>query len=78
KVTGKYGTATILQEGTGAALACGIHYQFNKTGVSNLLVSKEIVLKLDEASGTLKMENMGGKTNGVENRYLPSAFKKPS
>ncbi|ELA09797.1 hypothetical protein MOMA_05325 [Moraxella macacae 0408225] len=83
KTTGKYGTATILQEtiihltGADKKLNCGIHYKFNNKGVSDLLKDKEIVLKADEDSGTLKLENMGGKTSSADiSKYLPSAFKK--
>ncbi|ELA07994.1 hypothetical protein MOMA_05521 [Moraxella macacae 0408225] len=78
KVTGKYGVATILQAtGADKKLNCGIHYKFNNKGVSDLLKDKEIVLKADEDSGTLKLENMGGKTSSADiSKYLPSAFKK--
>ncbi|ELA09792.1 fimbrial protein P9-2 precursor [Moraxella macacae 0408225] len=77
KITGKYGKAEILQETKANKLNCGIKYKFEKKGVSDLIADKEITLKVDEDSGTLKMENMTGGTNTVDSKYLPSAFKKP-
>ncbi|WP_152411769.1 pilin [Moraxella macacae] len=74
KIVGKYGTATILQE-TKTKLTCGIHYKFDQAKVSDLLKNKEIVLQLDEASGALKLNNMGGKTSNIDTKYLPSAFR---
>ncbi|WP_051012733.1 pilin [Moraxella macacae] len=77
-LTGKYGTATVLEEkpkGT-VGLICGIHYKFNASGVSDLLTNKEIVLKLDETSGTLKLDTVASKTSTSDvKKYLPSAFK---
>ncbi|OBX49678.1 pilin, partial [Moraxella nonliquefaciens] len=80
KLTGKYGKATILQ-GTATAtppnsssLTCGIHYEFNGTGVSDKLKGKEIVLKVTEDS-VLKLENMASKTTSIDKKYLPSAFR---
>nr|WP_051012732.1 pilin [Moraxella macacae] len=78
EIDGKYGKATVLEQAaTGTAgLVCGIHYKFNSKGVSDLLTNKEIVLKLDETSGTLKLENMASKTTSNEvKKYLPTAFK---
>ncbi|MGK8264775.1 pilin [Moraxella nonliquefaciens] len=80
-ITGKYGKATILEEGKGAAdtLVCGIKYTFNSSGVSDKLISKEIVLKADEKAGKLVLENVGSNsTSDGVNKYLPSAFKKTS
>ena len=39
KLDGKYGTATILQEGadTAGSLVCGIHHVFKDNGVSDKL-----------------------------------------
>ncbi|WP_282673416.1 pilin, partial [Moraxella nonliquefaciens] len=77
-IEGKYGKATILQEGgtTAGSLVCGIHYKFNATGVSDKLKGKEIVLKVNEDSGKLTLENVNSKTtsNGM-NKYLPNAFR---
>ena len=81
KITGKYGTATILQEGgdTADSLICGIHYQFNATGVSDKLISKDIVLKADEKAGKLILTSVNSKeTSDGMNKYLPSAFKQSS
>ncbi|WP_282672633.1 pilin, partial [Moraxella nonliquefaciens] len=78
-ITGKYGKAIILEEGKGAAdtLVCGIKYTFNSSGVSDKLISKEIVLKADEKAGKLVLENVGSSsTSDGMNKYLPSAFKK--
>ena len=79
-IEGKYGTATILQDGTtGAAdsLICGIHYQFKTDGVSDKLIGKDIVLKVNEDSGKLTLETVQSKdTSDGMNKYLPSAFKK--
>ena len=80
-ITGKYGKAVILQEGgtTADSLVCGIHYTFNSSGVSDKLISKEIVLKADEKAGKLVLENVGSNsTSDGVNKYLPSAFKKTS
>ena len=77
-ITGKYGKATILQEGgdTADSLICGIHYQFNATGVSDKLISKDIVLKADEKAGKLVLTTVNSKTTSTEiNKYLPNAFK---
>ena len=78
KLTGKYGTAEIVQEGVGTAdkLVCGIHYKFNKTGVSDKLIGKTITLKADEDAGKLILTTVNSKGTNVENKYLPSAFKK--
>ena len=78
KITGKYGTAEIIQEGGGAAdsLICGISYTFNTTGVSDKLISKEIILKADEKAGKLILTTVNNKNTTLENKYLPSAFKK--
>jgi len=81
KIEGKYGKAVILQEGgtTADSLVCGIHYTFNSSGVSDKLISKEIVLKADEKAGKLVLENVGSNsTSDGVNKYLPSAFKKTS
>ena len=82
KITGKYGTATIIQDGatnTADSLICGIHYQFKTTGVSDKLISKEIVLKADEKAGKLVLETVNSqKTSDGMDKYLPSAFKKAS
>ncbi|ELA07987.1 class II pilin PilE [Moraxella macacae 0408225] len=79
EITGKYGTAKILEDkgtGTPAKLTCGINYKFNTTGVSDFLTGKQITLKLDDDSGALKLDVMKGGENTVEEKYLPSAFKK--
>ena len=80
KISGKYGTATILQENpnTADSLTCGIHYKFNANGVSDKLIGKTITLKVDEKAGKLTLENVDSKETNVENKYLPSAFKKTS
>ena len=77
-ITGKYGKATILEENPNTAdkLICGIHYQFNTNGVSDKLIGKEITLKVDEKAGKLILENVNSKETNVDNKYLPSAFKK--
>ena len=77
-IEGKYGKAVILQEGgtTADSLICGIHYKFNATGVSDKLIEKEIVLKADEKAGKLVLTTVDSKETNVENKYLPSAFKK--
>nr|WP_319795815.1 pilin [Moraxella macacae] len=76
KTTGKYGTATILQEtGKDNKLTCGIHYKFDQVKVSDLLKTKEIVLKLDESSGTLKLGTVSSKSSNIDTKYLPSAFR---
>ena len=81
KLTGKYGVATILQEGEGTAgsLVCGIHYKFNATGVSDKLKDKEIVLKVTEDS-VLKLmkgdtDTIASKKTDIDAKYLPNAFK---
>ncbi|MDI4499012.1 prepilin-type cleavage/methylation domain-containing protein, partial [Moraxella nonliquefaciens] len=78
-IEGKYGKAEIIQEGGGAAdsLICGISYTFKTTGVSDKLISKEIVLKADEKAGKLILTTVNNKNTTLENKYLPSAFKKP-
>ncbi|MGK8251121.1 pilin [Moraxella lacunata] len=78
-ITGKYGKATILQENpnTPDGLICGIYYEFGTTGVSDKLIGKKITLKVDEKAGKLTLENVDSKETNVENKYLPSAFKKP-
>ena len=78
-ITGKYGKATILEENPNTAdgLICGIYYEFNTTGVSDKLIGKTIALKADEKAGKLVLETVNSKTTNVENKYLPSAFKKP-
>ena len=76
KLDGKYGTATILQEGadTAGSLVCGIHYVFKDNGVSDKLKSKNIVLKVTEDS-VLKLETVGSKQSDIDTKYLPNAFK---
>ena len=77
-ITGKYGKATILQDGatTAGSLTCGIHYKFHANGVSDKLKGKDIVLKVNEDSGKLTLENVSSKTTSTEiNKYLPNAFK---
>ena len=75
-IEGKYGTATILEESTGGALICGIHYKFKATGVSDKLKDKEIVLKADEVAGKLVLTTVNSKTTSTEiNKYLPNAFR---
>ena len=81
KITGKYGTAEIVQGGTtntADSLVCGIHYQFKTTGVSDKLIGKTITLKADEVAGKLVLEKIDTNDTTVENKYLPSAFKKAS
>ena len=81
KITGKYGTAEIVQGGTtntADGLICGIYYEFNTTGVSDKLIGKTITLKADEKAGKLVLETVNSKTTNVENKYLPSAFKQSS
>ena len=78
KLTGKYGTATILQgaSNTAGSLECGIHYKFNATGVSDKLKNKEIVLKVTEDSILqLTKQAFAGKTGNIDDKYLPSAFR---
>ena len=78
-IQGKYGKAEIIQDGTtGAAdsLVCGIHYKFGTTGVSDKLIGKTITLKADEKAGKLVLEKISSYDINVENKYLPSAFKK--
>ena len=80
KLTGKYGTAKILQEneGTPGGLICGIYYKFNENGVSDKLKNKEVVLKVTEDS-TLKLmkdpETVASQKSNIDSKYLPSAFK---
>ncbi|WP_282868470.1 pilin, partial [Moraxella nonliquefaciens] len=77
KLEGKYGTATILQDGqnTAGSLVCGIHYEFKTDSVSDKLKGKEIVLKVTEDS-VLKLEKtLATKNTSIEDKYLPSAFK---
>ena len=83
KLTGKYGSAVILQEaattGTGAKpLVCGIHYTFKADGVSDKLKGKEIVLKVTEDSTLQLMKGtdvVATKTTKIDDKYLPSAFR---
>ena len=78
-ITGKYGKATILEEGKGTpdGLICGIGYTFNTAGVSDKLAGKEIALKADEKAGKLVLTSVGSKnTSDGMDKYLPSAFKK--
>ncbi|ELA07990.1 hypothetical protein MOMA_05501 [Moraxella macacae 0408225] len=79
KITGKYGKAEILQETKDNKLNCGIYYKFEAKGVSDLLKNKEIVLKVDEDSGTLKLmsgsNTLGQKKSDIPTKYLPSAFR---
>ena len=75
-LTGKYGKAEILQgDTTAGALECGIKYTFNATGVSDKLKGKKIILKVTEDS-ILKLETVNSETSDIDNKYLPSAFKK--
>ena len=76
KVEGKYGDAIILQEKANGNLTCGILYTFKSSGVSDKLTSKTITLKVDEDSGKLTLESVKGGNTTVENKHLPSAFKK--
>ncbi|WP_338755285.1 pilin [Moraxella lincolnii] len=81
KLDGKYGTATILQEGadTAGSLVCGIHYKFKDTGVSDKLKGKEIVLKVTEDSTLQLMKGdsatIESKKTSITDKYLPNAFK---
>ena len=76
-LTGKYGKAEILQGDnvTAGNLKCGIKYTFNSSGVSDKLKSKKIVLEVTEDS-ILKLETVNSETSDIDNKYLPSAFKK--
>ena len=78
KIEGKYGTAEILQDGGTAAdsLVCGIKYTFKSTGVSDKLIGKTITLKVNEDSGKLTLESVKGENTTVDDKHLPSAFKK--
>ena len=78
KISGKYGKAEIVQEGgtTADSLVCGIHYEFASSGVSDKLIGKTITLKADEKAGKLVLATVDSKDTTVENKYLPSAFKK--
>ena len=79
KITGKYGEAEILQEAavTGTkGLVCGIKYTFNTSGVSDKLTSKTITLKVNENSGKLTLEKVADGETTVDDKHLPSAFKK--
>ena len=78
KIDGKYGNAEIVQDGQGTvdALVCGIKYTFKSTGVSDKLIGKTITLKADEKAGKLVLEKIDSHDTTVENKYLPSAFKK--
>ncbi|ELA07993.1 fimbrial subunit FimA [Moraxella macacae 0408225] len=82
ELTGKYGKAVVLEQKPSGStgLVCGIHYTFNKTGVSDLIAGKEIVLKLDETDGTLKLATSAGnqvssKASSIDTKYVPNAFK---
>ena len=75
-ITGKYGKAEILEEKGTNKLTCGIKYTFHATNVSDKLTSKIITLKVDEDSGKLTLETVKGSNTTVENKHLPSAFKK--
>ena len=77
KLTGKYGTAEILEEGAASSndLVCGIKYTFNDSGVSDKLTSKIIVLEVTEDS-VLKLKAVGNDKTDADSKYLPSAFKK--
>ena len=75
-ITGKYGKAEILEEKKANKLICGIKYTFHATNVSDKLTSKTITLKVDEDSGKLTLETVKGGNTTVENKHLPSAFKK--
>ncbi|WP_083104791.1 pilin [Moraxella nonliquefaciens] len=77
KLTGKYGSAEIIQENAAAgSLECGIYYQFKDAGVSDKLKGKEIVLKVTEDS-ILQLTKVAfaGKTTEIDEKYLPSAFR---
>ncbi|ELA07988.1 fimbrial subunit FimA [Moraxella macacae 0408225] len=79
KIVGKYGTATILEEkpkGTATGLTCGIHYKFDQAKVSDLIKNKNVTLKLDSDSGTLKLDAVkGAAATDIPTKYLPSAFQ---
>ena len=78
KLAGKYGEAEILQENatTAGSLVCGIKYTFKSTGVSDKLIGKTITLKVNEDSGKLTLESVKGENTTVDDKHLPSAFKK--
>nr|WP_253850283.1 pilin [Moraxella nonliquefaciens] len=76
KLTGKYGTAEILQDKANGKLTCGILYTFNSSGVSDKLTSKKIALKVNEDSGKLTLETVKNENTDVPDKHLPSAFKK--
>lgn len=69
KITGKYGTATIISSTNGLP-PCGIQYTFNSTGVSGQVKGKTIVMTVSKDSVLAKDSD-----TTVDDKYLPQAIK---
>lgn len=71
-VTGKYGTATIdAVTGLTSTTDCTVTYQVSSGGVSDRIVGKKVVMKVDAASSRISK----GAGTTVEDKYLPTAIK---
>lgn len=69
-ISGKYGTARLIELAPSPSLKCGVEFQFNSSGISDRIKGTKVIFEVQE-QGIVARDT--GST--LQDRYLPTAVK---